>query len=62
MIELGLKDSKNIQVPPFQIAEVMEVFGVKYELTGCVLTQAGHFLNVVRHAGQFIVIDSLPWC
>ena len=52
MVELGLHDSKNVQVPPFQIGQDISIFGCTYQLTACVLTQPGHFLNIIHHASQ----------
>ncbi|KAJ8028319.1 hypothetical protein HOLleu_30522 [Holothuria leucospilota] len=60
VVELGLIEGRNYQVPPVQVKEDITVGGISYTLTAAVVMRKGHFLNVVKHDECFIRIDGKP--
>ncbi|KAJ8019052.1 hypothetical protein HOLleu_42605 [Holothuria leucospilota] len=60
LFELGMKDAKNPQNPPFQVGEDILVCGVEYELTGAIVMRPDHFYNIVKTGQQYALIDGYP--
>lgn len=60
VVELGLIEGRNCQVPPVQVKEDITVSGLHYTLTAAIVMRKGHFLNVVKDSQGFIRIDGKP--
>ncbi|KAJ8035492.1 hypothetical protein HOLleu_22741 [Holothuria leucospilota] len=59
IVEIGAVDAKNVQNPPVQIFENINLFGCKFELTSAVLMEPNHFLTAVTVDNGFCILDGV---